>query len=147
MATFYHVHGYTSVEGNFQDAASDKPDLYKVIEIPRGCPVLVSRKTKGIGETSWAAERKAFAACFAKKQYNFNCAKEQLATLDTILEATICDDDGNFEGVSRVMCQYTVDAFAESAYGIEMNALDGPPSSIGNIFLVRNYRNSAKPCV
>ena len=119
-----------------QDATSDKPDLYKFVEVPRGCPILVSKKTKGIGENSWAAERKAFAPCFAKNQYNFSNAKDQLAKLDLFLEATICDDDGNLRNVSRMMCQYTIDAFAKSAYGIEMNALGGPPDSLGNIFLV-----------
>lgn len=122
-----------------QDATSDKPDLYKFVEIPRGCPILVSKKTQGSGENSWAAERKAFAPCFAKNQYNFSNAKNQLAKLDLFLEATICDDDGNLKNVSRMMCQYTVDAFAKSAYGIEMSALGGPPNSLGNIFLVRSY--------
>jgi len=121
----------------FQDATSDKPDLYKVIEIPRGCPVLISKKTSSVGKDSWAAERKAFASCFAKNQYNISNANNQLAKLDLYLEATICDDDGNLEGVSRIMCQYTVDAFAKAAYGIKMNALGGPIDSLGNTFLVR----------
>ena len=115
-----------------EDPSCDKPDFYNVIEVPRGCPVLISKKTLSTGRDSWTTERKAFAPCFSKNQYDFEKLNEELRKLDLF----IAKSGGDLQNAPRVFCQFTLDAFSRTSYGVEMNALGGSDDSLGNEFLV-----------
>ena len=119
------------------DKHSDKPDVYKVLEVPRGCPILITKKTMSSGPTGWPSERKALAPCFAKSNYDMANLEKHLAKLNAHLEVLVLEKTGVgvLVDAPRLMCQFTIDAFASSAFGVALESMGGPLSSLGNTFL------------
>ena len=116
------------------DASNDKSEEYRVVELGSGCPILLSKKTSSTGPNGWAAERKTFSPLFTKSKYDFGVLRERLGQFDDYLKLAIKQDKGEInapEGLVWLM----IDIFGSSAFGIDMQALNGTSSSLGRMFL------------